>query len=157
MISDLIWRIATGFIRFMRLFDTNISVGNLWKIRIYKLVNCWSMSPAQFLYSAMAGCRYTVKRNGEKEDGFASMETPSFQEIKISEEKSAPRACLQLYLPFKTDYVSIQLKIACYVVDHEEYLSKTIDVSDLKPGIHYISIFLEDVLEHYKQQGMKPW
>ena len=153
MISNFFWRLASTIIRFIRIFDTDISAGGLWKIRIHKLVNCWAMPPKNFLYSATAYCRYIVRWNRRKEVEYAAMETPLFREIKVSDEDGPPKAVVRVYVPFKADYMTIQLKVANWVDDHEEYLTKTVDVHNLSHGIHHVTIDLKVILQHYKEKG----
>ena len=153
MIYNLLWRIAAACIRFLRLCDTDISADHLWKIRIHKLVNCWAMPPTNFIYSAFVGCRYLVKRNKNKVESFAYMETPKHAEFKILEEESPPKVIVRVYIPFKTEHASIQLKISDWITDHEEYLAKTIDLLNIKPGIHYVTFDLEDIFQHFSKKG----
>ena len=156
MIYDFFWKLSARFIRFLRIFDKDISAGNLWKVKIHKLTNCWVMHPVNFQYKVSVGCAYWTKRHGEKVEAYAAMDDATGEDVKISDTTSAPRVTVKLYIPFKISRASIQLNIGNWMTDHEEYLSKDVDISDYEPGIHEVGIFIEDIINHYKERGYSP-
>ena len=85
------------------------------------------------------------------------MDDATGEDVKISDTTLAPRVTVKLYIPFKISRASIQLNIGNWMADHEEYLSKDVDISDYEPGIHEIGIFIEDIINHYKERGYSPW
>ena len=156
MIYDFLWKISSLFIRFLRIFDRDITASCLWKVRVRKLTNCWPMPLPLFQYTVNVGCAYNIKLHGEDEEAYATMSTQAKNSVRMTDINSKPRVTIKLYFPFKTARSTVQLKIGQWVEDHEEYLSKTVSLDEHKPGIYFIEIFVEDLISHYKERGYSP-
>ena len=144
MLSDLLWRISIPFLHLIQFFDRRIPRHRGLKIKIYKLTNCRQLSETSKV-SVTAWC----SNAGAYDD------TGSQWNGKIENAgKSAPRCTVKLYLPRKCDKFHINLMVIPNPEAEVVYcMAKEINLENLDAGIHYIEIFMSDIIEKVEGDG----
>lgn len=137
MLSDLLWRISIPFLHLIQFFDKKIPRYRGMKFKIYKLTNCRQLTETGKV-SVTAWCSGA----GAYDD------TGSQWNGKIEDDgKSAPRCTVKLYLPRKCDRFHVRLLVTPNPDAEIVYsIAKETHFENLDAGIHYIEIFMSDVL-----------